>query len=235
MTTGRPSGRDKRELAERNHVGKIARRRVGAFAVRLVHCENICALEDTCLDRLNIVSHSGRDDHESRMTGVRHVELVLTDADGLDEHDASAPGAQHSYEVTRGRGESAKRPAGGNRANEDLRVFEVALHPDPVTQNGPSAERASRVDCDHADAAVFAAKCLDQSIGERALAYPRTSGYADDPGIAAAGVQRSQDVPITRCAVVDRAAHSPKRSNVSVEQSRAEVEHWGAFTHDLEP
>ena len=136
---------------ERDHQLEIALGRVGALAVRLVHGEDVGALEDTRLDRLHVVAEPGRH-HDQR--GVRHagdLQLVLPDADRLDDDDVGAPCVEHVHDVGGRAGEAAERAARRQRADEDVRVRRVALHPDAVAEDGAAREGARGVDGDDGD------------------------------------------------------------------------------------
>ncbi len=92
---------------------QIAHRRVGPVPVGLVHGEDVGALQDARLDRLHLVAHPRRGDDQG---GVRHpgdLELVLPDADGLDQHDVRAPGVEHPHDVHH----RARQPAERARAS----------------------------------------------------------------------------------------------------------------------
>ena len=86
-------------VAERDHELEIANGSVGAFAVGLVHSEDVGALEDPSLDGLDVVTHARSHHDEGRVDGASHFELVLSDADGLDEHHVRAPSVGDSDDV----------------------------------------------------------------------------------------------------------------------------------------
>ena len=76
--------------------------------------------------------------------------------------------------------ETAEVTAGGHRADEHARVGGVVLHADAVTEDRAAAERAGRVDREHADLVAVGARCEPTSaIGERRLPRARRAGDAD--------------------------------------------------------
>jgi hypothetical protein len=57
--------------------------------------------------------------------------------------------------------------AGAHRADEDLWIEEVLAETDPVAEQRALAERARRIDRDHADALSQLAHMLDQRADQR--------------------------------------------------------------------
>ena len=64
----------------------------------------------------------GADDDDGRVRGARDVDLVLADADRLDDHDVVARGVEHVDRVERAAREPAERAARGHAADEDAGI-----------------------------------------------------------------------------------------------------------------
>ena len=79
------AGRPRRE-----HVAQLGDRAVGVGPVGLVDDVQVGDLEQPGLDRLDVVAHAGHGDDRDRVGGLHDVDLVLADADGLDDHDVAA-------------------------------------------------------------------------------------------------------------------------------------------------
>ena len=89
---------------------RLDRRRqpIGAFAVGLVHDENIGDLHDAGLQRLDLITRAGHERHDRHVGGADDVDLVLTDADGFDR--SRDPCRRH-----RAPGRRRRSPATGRR------------------------------------------------------------------------------------------------------------------------
>ena len=107
--------------AQLEHPLEIAHGAVRALAVRLVHREHVRDLEHAGLDRLHVVAEPGHRDDDDRVREVRDLDLVLADADRLDEDDVLPHRVEHLHDV-RGRArEAAEVAARAERADEDAR------------------------------------------------------------------------------------------------------------------
>ena len=84
----------------------------------------------------------------------------------------------------------AEVTARGHRADVDVAVEGVVLHPHPVAEQGAAGERRRRVDRQHADALAGLAQLADQRVGRGGLADARRAGDADDLGVP--GVRRQR-------------------------------------------
>ena len=149
---------------ERDHQLEIAHRRVGAFAIGLVDREHVGALENPGLDRLHVVAHAGRHHDQRGVRGARDLELVLPDADRLDENDVGAPRVEHAHDVARRAREPAERAARRERSDEHPGIVDVALHADAIAEN--RAARKTGSSGSTATTATFASrarKTLDQA------------------------------------------------------------------------
>ena len=87
----------------------------------------------------------------------------------------------------RSRGEAAQRAAGGETADKDARVFGMALHPDPVPQDGAPGEWRGRIDGKNADALLLLPEGGNERVDQGALSRPGSAGNADDMGAAGVG------------------------------------------------
>ena len=76
---------------------------VGALAVGLVDHVDVGDLHDPRLQRLHIVARAGHDDDDRDVRGADDLDLVLPDADGLDEHDVVAGRVEHERRRRRSR------------------------------------------------------------------------------------------------------------------------------------
>ena len=104
----------------------------------VVHFEIGCRdLEKTGLDRLDLVAHLGRlqDDRRVRRGGDLH--LALAGADRLDQDKVEPRRVENCGDGRRGRGQAAGMPPGGHRADEDVTIVSVRLHPDAVAEQRP--------------------------------------------------------------------------------------------------
>src|SRR2546426_776853 len=127
-------------FGEREHLRQVARGLVRSGTVRLVYDEHVGDLEDPRLDRLDVVAET-RDRHQTDgIDDANDVDLLLTDANGLDEYDVGPERVEHVHDPGRRAGETAGVPATCHRTNEDALVEEPLAHPDAVAEDGAAAE-----------------------------------------------------------------------------------------------
>ena len=79
-------------------------------------------------------------------------------------------------------------------ADEDATVTVQALHPDPISQEGASRERAGGVHRDDADGMAGFSRAAGEGGGDRAFADPWRAGDADPDGPLLPGVQPVTDL-----------------------------------------
>src|SRR5262249_21380284 len=156
-------------------------------------------------------------DDERRVCRARDLELVLPDADGLDDDDVGPPSVEDTNDVNGRARQPAERASGRKRPDEDVRIAEVPLHPNAVTEDGAARERAGRIDGDDCNALLLTAVFGDEAIGQRALARARIAGDADGPSPAGVRAEVLEDGEIVTNAVVDEATHARRRTRVSID------------------
>ena len=122
----------------------------------------------------------GREQHDGRVGQAGDLDLGLADADGLDEDDVAAGGVEHPQRLRGRPRQAAEVAARGHRADVDLGVERVVLHPDPVAEQRAAGERRRRVDGEHADPLAARAEGADEGVRRRRLAHARAAGEADD-------------------------------------------------------
>ena len=98
-------------------------------------------LEDARLDRLDVVAQAGRGHDDRRVRRARDVDLVLADADRLDDDDLVARGIEDVDGIERAAREPAQRAARGHASHEHARVAADFAHPDAVAENRAARER----------------------------------------------------------------------------------------------
>ena len=103
------------------------------------------------LERLNVVAETRDRDDDDRLRETHHVDLVLSDADGLDEHE---PEARRVHQVDRVGGRARQTAQGttcGHRADEDAGVERQVAHADAIAEDRAAGERRGRVDREDSD------------------------------------------------------------------------------------
>ena len=83
------------------HVHEVALGAIGALAVGLVDDEHVGDLEQARLDRLDVVAQAGDRHDDRRVRRPHHVDLVLPDADGLDQDPLKAHRVEDVHDVER--------------------------------------------------------------------------------------------------------------------------------------
>ena len=157
---------------------------IGAVAIALVDHEDVGDLHDPRLERLHIVSRARDEDDDRDVGGADDVDLVLADADGFDDDEALAGRIEDKRRVAGRAREPAHVPARRHAANEDLIVFGVRLHAQPIAENGPSGERTGRIHGDHAERFSRLSRFGREAIDQRALPRARRPGHADQVGMS---------------------------------------------------
>jgi hypothetical protein len=106
--------------------------------------------------------------------------------------------------------------AGGHRADVDVAVERVVLHPDPVAEQGAAGERRRGVDREHAHALAGRAQLADQCRGRGGLAHARRAGDADDLGVTGVRRERGHHLAQQRRLVLDQRDQPGDRARVTV-------------------
>ena len=124
----RPGGRDglqhrRPPLAARIRVQRqigVDRRYkpIGAFAVGLVHDEDVGNLHDAGLERLHFVAGAWHERHDRDVGRADDVHFVLADADRLDDDDVLAGGVEHERGVA-GRARQAAQVSARRHAADE--------------------------------------------------------------------------------------------------------------------
>ena len=184
-------------------MGQIAHGAIGAFAIGLVDHEHVGDLEDAGLDGLDLVAEPGHGD-DDRGLRLRHdVDLVLPDADGLDDDDVEAHGVEHGDHVAGRARQAAEVAARGERADEDAVVGGVALHADAIAEDGAAGERRRRIDGDDADALASFAVVVDERVDDGRLARAGVAGDAEDVGAPGVRIEPLHHLDRARPRVVE--------------------------------
>ena len=162
-----------------------------AVPVGLVDHEEVADLEDPGLGRLDASPVPG-----ASSTTVASATARPRPRTGRPRRSRAARRPTRGVEDPQRLGRSHRQPAemaaGGHRADVDLGVESVLLHPHPVAQQRAAGERRAGVDRQHADPLARGAAGADQGGGDRRLADPGRPGEPDHVG--AAGV-RSEVAP----------------------------------------
>ena len=101
------------------------------------------------------------------------VDLVLADADGLDDDPVLAGRVEHVGRVVRRPRQPAEVAARGHAPDEHAVVAGVRLHADAVAEDRAAGERAGGIDGDDADRLAAPAQLQREPVHQRALAGAR--------------------------------------------------------------
>ncbi len=201
-------------VPERHHLFEVAHRGVRAVAVRLVHGEHVGDFEDARLDRLDVVAHPGRNHHQRRVCKARHFEFVLADADRLNEDHVAAVRVEHANDIACGTRQAAEVTARCQRTDEHVRIKEVTLHANAVTEDGAAAEWARWVDGDDSDLPMLGAERFDDAIDKRAFARAGVAGDSENVRLARRAIERREELDVAVATVVDDAHRASSRSDL---------------------
>jgi hypothetical protein len=127
------------------HPAELGLELAGTAVVRLVDDEHVGDLEDAGLRRLDAVTHPWGERDHGRVRRRGDLDLGLPDTHRLDDDVVEPRGIEHEHRLRRREGQSAEVAAGRHRADEDVGVGVVGLHPDPVAEQRPAGERRGRV------------------------------------------------------------------------------------------
>src|SRR6202041_3823206 len=90
---------------------------LGAFTVTFINDKDVGDFHDAGLDGLHVVAHAGDENHDGDIGEAHDINLVLTHADGFDQHQVAPGGVEHGCHIRSGVGQSAERTARGHAAN----------------------------------------------------------------------------------------------------------------------
>ena len=170
----------------RDHVVQLAYRGVGPVSVALIDHEQVGDLEQPCLCRLNAVAHTWRKQHDGGVGSRCDVDLGLTHADGLDEHDVEASRLENSHRLRGSGRHAAELPARCHRPDEDICVGRVRLHAHAIAQQCATRERRRRVDREHTNPLLaFTPQCNERGRRRRLPHAGRTGEAYDVRGLNA--------------------------------------------------
>ena len=164
---------------------------IGALAIRFVHDEDIGDLHDARLERLHFVAGAGDERHDRHVGRANDIDLVLPDADRLDDDEVLPRRVEDERGVAGGAREAAEVTARRHAADEHRFVGRMRLHPQSIAKHRAAAERTRRVDRNHTDGWFWIGRppteFRDQTIDQCALAGAGRAGDADQVG--ASGVR----------------------------------------------
>src|SRR6185436_18123355 len=131
-------GHLRRRVRHREHRVQLRQEPVHAFAIGLVHHEDVRDLHDPRLEGLHFVAEAGHEHDQAHVHGPDDLDLALAYADRLHEHDVLPGGVEHGDGVGGGGGQAAQVAARRHRADEDAVVHGMGLHTDAVAQYRPT-------------------------------------------------------------------------------------------------
>ena len=186
-----------------------------AGLVALVDHDQVGDLEQARLDRLDLVAHLGRLEHDRRVRRGGDLDLALPGPDGLDEDEVEAGRIEHRSGGRRGRGQTAGVSARRHRADEHVAVAGIGLHPNPVTEKRTAGDRARRIDRDDRHRPAGLPDLRDQRRHERRLARARRPGDPDEMRAPGGRVEPAQSGLGDRRAVLDGGQEPGQRQAVA--------------------
>jgi len=182
---------------------QIAHRLRAVEAVRLVHDQYVGNLDDTRLDRLDLVSQSGRQNDDARICQRADRDFRLSGAHGLHDHRVKARGVHCIDDPPRGARKPAKVPARRCGADEHLVGPCMRPHADPVAEHRSSGDRARRIDGQHCDSTSSLDQSADQGADQRRLPGPERAGDPHDAGPSTIGRDRRAKGGCARAVVLE--------------------------------
>ena len=197
--------------AQAEHLAHLACRLLGERQVALADGEHVGNLERAGLQRLDVVAEPGRADDDPRVGERRDARLRLARADGLDDHPVEAGGIEAVDRRPRRARQPAELAAGGEGADEGIRMGAMLAHPDPVAEDGAAADRARRIEGDDRDPQAALQPGAEQGVGQRRLAAPGHAGDADDARLAGVRGQRRGRLAGTGRVIVEQAQQAGDR------------------------
>ena len=127
----------------------VAQRPLGVLHARpvgLVDHQDIGNLQNTGLDGLDVIAQAGGFNHHGGVGQPGDIHFTLAGAYRLNQNQVKAGGIHGPGSGGGGAGQPAQGAPRCHRADEDARVACQVAHAQPVAENGPTRERAGRVD-----------------------------------------------------------------------------------------
>ena len=174
-------------------------------------------LQDPGLDGLDFVPEPGGRDDDHRMGRLHHVDLVLADANGLDQDHVEAGGVEHVDSLQAGPRQAAEGAAGGHGTDEDAVVAGQFRHPHPVAEDGAAGKGAGRVDGDDPHPAPGVPDRLSKPPRQSRLAAARNPSQTDHMSAAGVAVDLGQGVAAFGLRRLSQRDHAGDGTDVALE------------------
>ncbi len=197
------------------HRSQLCRGPLRARLVALVDHDQVGDLEQSGLDRLDLVAHLRGFQHDRRVGRCGDFDLALARPHRLDEDQVETSGGEDRRGRGRRRCEAACVPARCHRADEDGVIVRVSLHPDAIPQQGATGDRAGWIHGDHRDGPVCPTHLRDECGDEGRLARAGRAGDPDEVGSTGHRIEPAQCRLGDRAAVLDRGQQPRQRQPVS--------------------
>ena len=200
---------------EREDGAHLVHHRLRGRVVQLVHGDHVRNLHDPGLQGLHRVARARHEHEQHRVGDADHLDLALTGAHGLDEDDVLSGRVEEEHGLQRGLGESPQVPARAHGADEDALVEEVVGETDPVAEERALAERARRVDRDHAQGSAEPAQVPDERADQAGLPHPGRAGHPHDVRAAGVRVEVADELVGERLRALDEGDRAGERAPVA--------------------
>ncbi|OPZ59575.1 MAG: hypothetical protein BWY88_00713 [Synergistetes bacterium ADurb.Bin520] len=164
-----------------------------SIAISLVDHEDIGYFHDTRLHDLDVVPHAGDQQKAYRIGNLHDIYLGLPHSHRLDEHHVLAAGVEDQGGLVGGLTQPPQRPPASHAPDEDRRIQGVALHAEPVAQDGPPREGTGGIHRHHSHGSPLLLEAHDQLVREGAFPRPGAPGDAHDVGPPRVGIDGTHD------------------------------------------
>jgi hypothetical protein len=113
--------------------------------VRFIHDNDVSDFHQTCLERLDIIPHTGRLNQHNRMGNRGYLNLSLTRPHRLNDDHRITHSVQYTDHIACRKSHASEVSPRCRTSNENARVSDQIAHPQAITQQSASGKRAGGI------------------------------------------------------------------------------------------
>lgn len=217
-----------RHVLEGRGAAEFEKQFLRAGQVGFVDDQEIGNLKHPRLDPLHFVAALGGDYRQDGLRDATDIDLVLADADSLDQYVFFAQRIEKLHRLDNRAGNAAQASPCRQASDKHAVVKKMIAHADAVAQKRAAAKRTGRIDGQNSNFLFSPAELFGYAANERALSRSGGAGDANDACAPGAKKETLEDFSGQRVLIVDQGQHSAGRSVIAAQDR-------GGKVADIEP